>query len=89
MAEDERIEEEERRLICMKCMAVIPSDEDEAIEHIVEAHGVSWGQYTRNIARLYFIEFEELDVTDILKFPVFNRWIGETKRSSHGKMLRG
>jgi len=37
MAEDERIEEEERRLICMKCMAVIPSDEDEAIEHIVEA----------------------------------------------------
>lgn len=53
-------------LQCNECGQFIPSDEEEAINHVVEQHGVSrHQQYTHNIARLYFNDSKTYSLKDL------------------------
>jgi len=43
--------------LCLLCLKLLPSDEEEALHHLIDEHeldiGAAMGHYGRNIARLY------------------------------------
>ena len=43
-----------KTIVCKKCGEIIPSDEEEAVKHVIRKHGEVRGTFIHNIARTYF-----------------------------------
>ena len=68
------------RLMCKRCGAVIESDQDEAVQHVVEQHGTKWGPYTHNIANLHFISLSQVLVKELESYPTWDNTPKSSRR---------